>query len=51
MVSPYPPDIPRVLPGERITAAHVQYFEAGLRAGFFVLDPSDMSLRTLRVVV
>jgi arginine/lysine/ornithine decarboxylase len=50
MVSPYPPGIPRVLPGERITAAHVQYFEAGLRAGFFVMDPSDMTLRTLRVV-
>jgi hypothetical protein len=26
-------------------------FEAGLRAGFFVMEPSDMSLRTLRVVV
>jgi len=50
MVSPYPPGIPRILPGELITEAHIQYFEVGMREGFFVLDPSDMTLRTLRIV-
>jgi arginine decarboxylase len=50
MVSPYPPGIPRVLPGERITPVHVKYSQMGLDLGFFVMDPSDMSLATLRVV-
>jgi lysine decarboxylase len=50
MVSPYPPGIPRVLPGERITDEHVTFFRAGMRAGMFALDPTDMSLKRLRVV-
>jgi arginine/lysine/ornithine decarboxylase len=50
MVSPYPPGIPRVLPGERISDEHVAFFRAGMRAGMFALDPSDMSLKRLRVV-
>jgi arginine/lysine/ornithine decarboxylase len=50
MVSPYPPGIPRVLPGERITDAHVAFFRAGMRAGMFALDPADMSLKRVRVV-
>jgi arginine decarboxylase len=39
MVSPYPPGIPRIVPGERITEANVRYLEAGLRAGLFAMDP------------
>jgi hypothetical protein len=39
-----------VLLGERITEAHVTYFREGMRAGFFPMDPSDMTLKTLRVV-
>jgi arginine decarboxylase len=50
MVSPYPPGIPRIVPGERITEAQVRYLETGLRIGLFAMDPSDMSLRTVRVV-
>jgi len=50
MVSPYPPGVPRILPGEIISHAQVQYFKVGMRAGFFPLDPSDASLKTLRVV-
>lgn len=50
MVSPYPPGIPRLLPGERITPAHVRYLETAMQAGAHAPDPSDMSLRTLRVV-
>jgi arginine decarboxylase len=50
MVSPYPPGIPSLSPGERITPVHVKYFQMGLELGFFVMDPSDMSLATLRVV-
>jgi arginine decarboxylase len=50
MVSPYPPGIPAVLPGQRVGEAHVAYLSAGWRAGFFVMDASDMTVETLRVV-
>jgi arginine decarboxylase len=49
-VSPYPPGIPRLVPGERITQPIVDYLQRGRDAGMFVLDPSDVSLKTLRVV-
>ena len=44
------PGIPRVVPGQEVTAAQVRYLEAGLRVGLFAMDPSDMTLRTIRVV-
>ncbi len=50
MVSPYPPGIPRLIPGERITAPIIDYLKKGRDAGMFVLDPSDQKLKTLRVV-
>jgi len=50
MVSPYPPGIPRLLPGERITQAHVDYLQKGRDAGMLALDPSDQELKKLRVV-
>ncbi|MDB5232956.1 MAG: ldcC [Chitinophagaceae bacterium] len=50
MVSPYPPGIPRLLPGELITPAIVDYLQQGKNASFFVLDPSDQELKKLRVV-
>jgi arginine decarboxylase len=50
MVSPYPPGIPRLLPGQRISSAHIRYIEISRGAGAHAPDPSDMSLRTLRVV-
>ncbi|HYC29205.1 MAG TPA: hypothetical protein VEB42_10320, partial [Chitinophagaceae bacterium] len=50
MVSPYPPGIPRLLPGERVTAKIVEYLKKGIDEGMFVLDASDPELKTLRVV-
>lgn len=50
MVSPYPPGIPRLLPGERITPAHVDYLQKGRDGGMLALDPIDQALKTLRVV-
>ncbi len=50
MVSPYPPGIPRLLPGERINAAHVRYLMRSREIGAHAPDPSDMTLETLRVV-
>jgi lysine decarboxylase len=50
MVSPYPPGIPRILPGELITQAQVTYTEISTDLGTFPYDPSDQELRTVRVV-
>src|SRR4051794_8305226 len=50
MISPYPPGVPRILPGERITAALVAYFEIGRAAGMFPMDANDRTLHQVRVV-
>ncbi|SDR94238.1 aminotransferase class I/II-fold pyridoxal phosphate-dependent enzyme [Microlunatus soli] len=50
MVSPYPPGVPTILPGERINAAVTEYLRAGRRAGMTIPDASDPSLDTFRVV-
>jgi arginine decarboxylase len=50
MVSPYPPGVPAVLPGERFTPAVVRYLRAGKDAGMTVPDVADPELKTFRVV-
>jgi arginine/lysine/ornithine decarboxylase len=50
MVSPYPPGVPAVLPGERFNEAVVGYLRAGLAAGMTIPDASDPTLKTFRVV-
>jgi lysine decarboxylase len=50
VITPYPPGIPLVAPGERITKRIVEYLQAGLRAGMHVAGPSDPTLTTVRVV-
>lgn len=50
MVSPYPPGVPAVLPGERFNQAVVDYLRAGLAAGMTIPDASDPELSTFRVV-
>jgi lysine decarboxylase len=49
-VTPYPPGIPLLAPGERITASIVAYLQAGLAAGMHVTGAADPTLATLRVV-
>ncbi|WP_159843788.1 aminotransferase class I/II-fold pyridoxal phosphate-dependent enzyme [Nocardia sp. CY41] len=49
-LTPYPPGIPVVVPGERIDAAVVDYLRTGLDAGMNVPDAADSRLRTIRVV-
>ncbi|WP_326835144.1 hypothetical protein VSH64_09500 [Amycolatopsis rhabdoformis] len=49
-ISPYPPGVPAVLPGERITRDVLDYLLSGLAAGMFVPDAADPRLRTVRVV-
>jgi arginine decarboxylase len=50
MVSPYPPGVPAILPGERINAAVVDYLRAGKAAGMTIPDAADPDLETFRVV-
>jgi arginine/lysine/ornithine decarboxylase len=50
MISPYPPGVPAILPGERFDAAVVEYLRAGLGAGMVLPDAADPKLETFRVV-
>jgi arginine/lysine/ornithine decarboxylase len=49
-ITPYPPGIPVIIPGERITAELLDYLRTGLAAGMQLPDPADPSLGTIRVV-
>jgi lysine decarboxylase len=46
----YPPGVPNVLPGERLTAETMAYVSDSLAHGGLVRGASDRSLRTIRVV-
>jgi len=46
----YPPGVPNVLPGERLTAPTMAYISDSLAHGGLVRGASDRSLRTVRVV-
>jgi lysine decarboxylase len=48
-VTPYPPGIPAILPGEVINQAVVDYLRTGLEAGMVIPDAADPSLDTFRV--
>jgi arginine decarboxylase len=45
----YPPGVPNVLPGERLTAETLEYVSASVAHGGFVRGPTDRALGTLRV--
>ncbi|HZX02845.1 hypothetical protein [Kribbella sp.] len=49
-LTPYPPGIPAILPGERITAGVVDYLRSGVAATMDVPDAADPAVRTIRVV-
>jgi lysine decarboxylase len=46
----YPPGVPNVLPGERLTAPTLDYIRKSLDAGGSLRGASDRKLRTIRVV-
>ncbi len=50
LVTPYPPGIPLIVPGERITDEIVDYLLTGAAEGVHVEGASDASLERLRVV-
>jgi arginine decarboxylase len=49
-LTPYPPGIPVVIPGARISQAIIDYLRTGKAAGMVVPDATDGSLETFRVV-
>jgi arginine decarboxylase len=50
IIAPAPPGVPRLMPGQRISDAHVAWLLANREAGMFVLDPADPSDKRVRVV-
>lgn len=49
-LTPYPPGVPAVVPGERLDAAVIEYLRSGLAAGMALPDAADPSLEQIRVV-
>lgn len=50
MLTPYPPGIPAVLPGELLTEPVLRYLRTGIEAGMNVPDAVDTQLNTVRVM-
>jgi lysine decarboxylase len=50
MITPYPPGIPAVLPGELLNARVLHYLRSGIEAGMNLPDAVDTRLRTVRVM-
>jgi arginine decarboxylase len=51
MVSPYPPGVPVLAPGERITQETLDYLTTGVAAGMLIPDAADPAMQSIRVVV
>lgn len=49
-ITPYPPGIPVVVPGERLNDAVIEFLRTGLRAGMPLPDCADPQLEQIRVV-
>jgi len=47
----YPPGVPNVLPGERLTAPTIEYVQQTLEHGGMLRGATDRKLRTIRVVI
>lgn len=50
MISPYPPGVPVLAPGERISAETLDYLVSGVAAGMFIPDAADPQMATVKVV-
>ena len=50
MITPYPPGIPVISPGEEITKEIIDYLGLEKRAGVRMQGPYDDDLRKIRVV-
>ncbi|MGW5268546.1 aminotransferase class I/II-fold pyridoxal phosphate-dependent enzyme [Rhodococcus sp. NPDC003994] len=49
-ITPYPPGIPAVVPGEELSEGVIDYLTTGVAAGMNIPDAADTSLETFRVV-
>ncbi len=49
-ITPYPPGVPAVVPGERLNTAVIDYLRSGLAGGMALPDAADSSLEHIRVV-
>src|SRR3954451_9761469 len=50
MVSPYPPGVPVLTPGERVNREVIDYLTTGVAAGMLIPDAADPEMKTLRLV-
>ncbi|WP_406010914.1 PLP-dependent transferase [Streptomyces sp. NBC_00637] len=50
MISPYPPGVPAIAPGEVITEEVLHYLRSGVEHGVLIPDAADPTVRSLRVV-
>ncbi len=50
LITPYPPGIPAVVPGELLNDAAIAYLRSGAKAGMPLPDPVDPQLEHVRVV-
>lgn len=50
LVAPYPPGIPVVAPGERLTKEVVDYLGQAVVAGYHLQGPADLQLRSIQVM-
>jgi arginine/lysine/ornithine decarboxylase len=50
LVTPYPPGVPVLTPGEVISSEKLDYLDEGRGHGLYVCGPADPSLATIRVV-
>ncbi|GAB3195851.1 ornithine decarboxylase [Geodermatophilus arenarius] len=51
MISPYPPGVPVLAPGERVSQEALDYLTSGVEAGMLVPDAADPTMKSLRVVI
>ncbi len=49
-ITPYPPGIPLVAPGERLTTDVIDYLRAGIEEGMYVSGMADQAFERVRVV-
>jgi arginine decarboxylase len=50
VISPYPPGVPVITPGEVINEEVLAYLTTGVEAGMLIPDAADPSMKTVRVV-
>ncbi len=51
LICPYPPGIPVLLPGERITVGAIAYLQTVMRSGGFISGCADPELQRIQVII